>query len=368
MVSLAPVKDLVEVVLLSSAHSNSAGDTLSLPYAWQDNQWQRLVQLAADQKMPHALLLSGHSGVGKRHFAEAMGYYLLCLSPVNKVPCGRCKGCELNKAGTHPDLFVLEPEDGSRVIKIDQVRRLTEFVAKTSQQGGAKVSLINPVEALNVNAANALLKSLEEPSGDTVLLLVTQSPTQVMATIRSRCQLMEFGLPSRPESLAWLEPLAVGHDPQYLLDSVGGAPLAALQLLEDDTLEQLQSLVDGLLGLAHSRCTALELAAKLHRNELLPIIEFMMKWLQLGQKRSVAPLQGTHTDTEAELLDVLSTIPATIMYRFWDKMVIVKRQLLSASNPNKQLLLEELFMDWQALTKQSQKLAQSRQQMMNGLL
>ena len=360
---------MVEVVLLSSTHASSVGDNLSLPYTWQASQWQRLVQLAADQKMPHALILSGHSGVGKRHFAEAMGYYLLCLSPVNKVPCGRCKGCELNQVGTHPDLFILEPEDGSRVIKIDQVRKLTEFVAKTSQQGGSKIALINPVEALNVNAANALLKSLEEPSGDTVMFLVTQSPTQVIATIRSRCQQMEFGLPSREESLAWLEPLAVGHDPQYLLDSVGGAPLAALQLLEDDTLEHLQSLVDGLLGLAHSRCTALELAAKLHRNEVLPVVEFMMKWLQLGQKKAVIELQqGSHTDAEFELLEVLSSIPSTIMYRFWDKIVIVKRQLLSASNPNKQLLLEELFMDWQALTKRSQKLTQSRQQMMNGLL
>jgi len=354
---------------LNSAHSSSVGDKLSLPYAWQAAQWQRLVQLTADQKMPHALILSGHSGVGKRHFAEAMGYYLLCLSPVNKIPCGRCKGCELNQAGTHPDLFVLEPEDGSRVIKIDQVRKLTEFVAKTSQQGGGKIALINPVEALNVNAANALLKSLEEPSGDTVMLLVTQSPTQVIATIRSRCQQMEFGLPSREESLAWLEPLAVGHDPHYLLDSAGGAPLAALQLLEDDTLEHLHSLVDGLLGLAHSRCTALELAAKLHRNEVLPVVEFMMKWLQLGQKSAVVEVQqGSQTDAEFELLQVLSMVPAAIMYRFWDKIITVKRQLLSASNPNKQLLLEELFMDWQALTKQSQKLTQSRQQMMNGLL
>lgn len=354
---------------MNSTHSSSAGDGLSLPYAWQSQQWQRLVQLAADQKIPHALILSGHQGVGKRHFAEAIGYFLLCRSPVNKVPCGRCKGCELNQAGTHPDLFFLEPEDGSRVIKIDQVRKLTEFVAKTSQQGGVKIALINPAEALNINAANALLKSLEEPSGDTVLLLVTQAPTQVMATIRSRCQQMQFGLPSTEESLAWLEPLAVGHDPQYLLDSVGGAPLAALQLLEDDTLEQLQALVDGLLGLAHSRCTALELAAKLHRNEVLPIIEFIMKWLQLGQKRAVIELpQASYTDTEFELLEILSTIPAAIMYRFWDKIVIIKRQLLSASNPNKQLLLEELFMDWQALMKQSQKLTQTRQRMMNELL
>ncbi len=354
---------------MTSTDTSSGREALSLPYAWQEEQWQRLIRMSGDQKLPHALLLSGHKGIGKRHFAEAMASFLLCLSPVNKVPCGRCKGCELNLAHTHPDFFLLEPEEPSRVIKIDQVRRLTEFVSKTSQQGGRKVALINPVETLNVNAANALLKSLEEPSGDTVLLLVSQAPTQIMATIRSRCQQLEFALPSREQSLAWLTPLAVGQDPNYLLDCVGGAPLSALQLLDDDLLEQRQAVTDGLLGLAHSRTSALDLAAKLHRGELLPVIEAMMKLLQFGVRTgAVAEESTTHTPAEQELHEVLAVVPSTIMFRFWDKLVVVKRQLLGASNPNKQLLLEEVLMDWQALAKQSRKLTQSRQQMMNELL
>lgn len=354
---------------MTSTDNPNSREALSLPYAWQDEQWQRLIRMSSDQKLPHALMLSGHKGIGKRHFAEALASFLLCLSPVNKVPCGRCKSCELNLAHTHPDFFLLEPEAPSRVIKIDQVRRLTEFVVKTSQQGGRKIALINPVEALNINAANALLKSLEEPSGDTVLLLVSQAPTQVMATIRSRCQQLEFSLPSRELSLTWLTPLAVGQDPDYLLDCVGGAPLSALQLLDDDQLEQRQAVTDGLLGLAHSRTSALDLAAQLHRGELLPVIEAMMKLVQVGVRVSaVSPDSGKATASEQELHDVLAAVPSTIMFRFWDKLIVVKRQLLSASNPNKQLLLEEVLMDWQALSKQSRKLTQSRQQMMNGLL
>lgn len=345
---------------------------LAIPYAWQMEHWLRVGQQAADQKLPHALMLAGHRGIGKRHFALAFSYLMLCLSPINNVPCGRCKGCELNLASTHPDLYVLEPEDGSRVIKIDQVRRLTEFLAKTSQQGGKKVAIIQPGEGLNVNAANALLKSLEEPSGNSLLLVVSHEPSQVMATIRSRCQRIDFSLPSNAESLTWLAPLVVGQSPQYLLDCVGGAPLDALSLMDGDALEQRQVLSSGLLNLAYSRSSALDFAAQLQRGEPLVVVESVMQHVQRGLRAGALQVeeQALPTDEEQErqLERVLAAIPSAIAFRFWDKLVSVKRQLLSASNPNKQLLLEELLMDWQALTKQSRVIAQSRQQMMNGLL
>lgn len=349
----------------------SGGRTsLAIPYNWQMAAWRRLGDQCADQKLPHALLFTGPKGVGKTHFANALGFFLLCLSPVNGVPCGRCKGCELNLAGTHPDLFILQPESGSRVIKIDQVRRLTEFLGKTSQQGGRKVAIIEPVESLNVNAANALLKSLEEPSGSSTLLLVSHLSSQVMATIRSRCQQILFPLPAPEESLSWLEPLAVGQDAAWLLQCAGGAPLAALELLDGDALDQRQALAKGLLALAQSSGSALDLAAELQRGEALPVIEAMMQWLQRGLKQPFEQHGSSRelNDTEAHLRQFIASIPAVIVYRFWDKIVTVKRQLLSTANPNKQLLLEELMMDWQALARQSTQVAQSRQHVLNGLI
>ncbi|WP_439134757.1 DNA polymerase III subunit delta' [Pseudomaricurvus sp.] len=343
-------------------------ESLAIAYAWQMTFWERLSQQHLDQKLPHALMLTGHKGIGKFHFAKALGYYQLCLSPVNHVACGRCKGCELNQAETHPDFFVLRPEGTSRVIKIDQVRRLTEFLAKTAQQGGKKVAVIEPVEALNVNAANALLKGLEEPSGNSSLILVSHVPSQVMATIRSRCQQIAFPLPSTEESLTWLTPLAVGQDPAYLLSCAGGAPLAARDLLSGDALEQRQALATGLLSLADNSRSALDLAAELQRGEALPVIESLMQWLQYGLKRQMTEGVAVGNPNEDKLLALIGSIPSAILYRFWDKMVAVKRQLLSSANPNKQLLLEELMMDWQAMCRQSSQVAQSRQQVMNGLL
>ncbi|GAB3107456.1 DNA polymerase III subunit delta' [Aestuariicella hydrocarbonica] len=362
-------------------------ESLAIPYAWQMQPWERLCLQNGDQKLPHALMFNGQRGIGKLHFARALAVFMLCLSPVNRVACGRCKGCELNLAGTHPDLFVLRPDEGSKVIKIDQVRRLTEFFSKTSQQGGKKVAIIEPVEGLNVNAANALLKSLEEPSGDSSLLLISHVPSQVMATIRSRCQQLSFPIPNVKDSLAWLTPLAVGRDAAYLLDCAGGAPLAALGLLKGDELEQRQALADGLLALAEGLNSALDVAADFQRGEPLPLIEAIMQWLQLGLKQqqagqqydgqSLAASSQQLADTakqpdkslkEIQLIAIIAAVPHQILFRFWDKVVVIKRQLLSSANPNKQLVLEELMMDWQALTKQSVKISQSRQQMMNGLL
>ena len=340
-----------------------ADNNLDYHYSWQRTQWQRMEQQRANGKLPHALLLAGPAGVGKLQFARAKAHFLLCLSPIEDAACGRCKGCELNKAGTHPDLYSLQPEDKSRVIKIDQVRRLTDFVAKTSQQGGMKLIVIEPVEALNINAANALLKSLEEPSAGTLLLLVSHVPSQIMATIRSRCQQLEFPLPDRVEALEWLAPLASGLDPKYLLSCAGGAPVAALALMTGDQLEARQQLASSLIAIAQQQMSPLDVAAKLSKREPLEVLANVMQWLQLGIRQ-----QAHAAANIEEVVSLLEHVPQPIMFRFWDKLVALKRQLLSAANPNKQLLFEELLLDWQALVKQGARLSQSRQQLMNGLV
>lgn len=117
--------------------------------------------------------------------AERLMARLLCQQPQGLDACGGCKACMLLKAGSHPDNFVLEPEEADKPIKVDQVRELVAFVVQTAQLGGRKVVLIEPVEAMNVNASNALLKSLEEPSGDTVLLLVTHQPSRLLRLSRA---------------------------------------------------------------------------------------------------------------------------------------------------------------------------------------
>ena len=161
-------------------------------YPWQENLWQ---QLAGRAQHAHAYLLHGPAGIGKRALAERLMARLLCLSPSGLDACGNCKSCHLLAAGTHPDNFVLEPEEADKPIKVDQVRELVEFVVQTAQLGGRKVVLLEPAEAMNLNAANALLKSLEEPSGNTVLLLISHQPSRLLPTIKSRCVQQACPLP-----------------------------------------------------------------------------------------------------------------------------------------------------------------------------
>ncbi len=135
----------------------------------------------------------------------------------------------MSAAGTHPDLHRLSPEDKSRAIKIDQVRKLVGFATRTAQYSGYRVAIVAPAEALNRNAQNALLKTLEEPGGQTLLLLVCDQPTLLLPTIRSRCQQRILPLPPQEQALEWLQG-QVGESARSLLDAAQGAPLRALDL------------------------------------------------------------------------------------------------------------------------------------------
>ena len=127
---------------------------------WHAPLWQQFLALHRSGRLPHAMLLSGPRGVGKQRFAEALLGYLLCASP-GETACGQCHGCHMLAAVYHPDLLRVSPEEGKRQIRIDPIREVNAFVSQTAQQGGHRVIVLSPAEAMNVAAANALLKSLE---------------------------------------------------------------------------------------------------------------------------------------------------------------------------------------------------------------
>ena len=237
------------------------------PLPWQQDLWRELAGWRA--RLPHALLLHGARGAGKRHLMKAFAQLLLCESPIDASACGRCAGCALLAADNHPDLRWLTPaaqmpaaqmperadaEAGSdeapaetgvrskvkagREIVIDQVRRAGEFLSVSSHRGGRRVVLLLPAEALNAPAANALLKMLEEPPSGAVFLAVSDELDAVLPTIRSRCVLLRAPTPSRAEALAWLHSRGVAHAEARLAEA-GGAPLG---LDEDNTADDGQTL------------------------------------------------------------------------------------------------------------------------------
>lgn len=196
--------------------------------------------LAARATWPHALLLDGPRGIGKRTLALNLARGLLCESPAaDGLACGTCAGCRYVLAGQHPDLQMVEPfrlsDDGEveplDTIPVDRIRALIEWVQLTSHRGRAKVAVIVPAETMHSSAANALLKTLEEPPAATYLLLVAHQPGRVPATLRSRCRRMPAPQPDAAAARTWLEGEGVAAAASVLAQA-GGAPLAALAMAD----------------------------------------------------------------------------------------------------------------------------------------
>ncbi|HEX4329692.1 MAG TPA: DNA polymerase III subunit delta' [Burkholderiales bacterium] len=241
-----------------------------MSYRWLEPAWEQLQ--AQRERLPHALLIYGPPNIGKRELAEHFAQSLLCETPAaGGHPCGICNACRWFGDGNHPDYRAVLPEilqaadtetgaenaEGeagaksktpSKEIKIEQIRSLDTFFAIGTHRGGAKVVLLYPADALNQASANALLKTLEEPSAGTVFLLVSSRLDHLLPTIKSRTAKFAVAPPSPAAALAWLEQQGVA-DAQTALAEAGGAPLAALSKAEDEAAVEVRTmLIDALTG------------------------------------------------------------------------------------------------------------------------
>lgn len=202
---------------------------------WHQSAWRQFEQAIAAQTLPHAWLIHGPQGVGKFHLARQFAQLLLCESPGAKAACDVCRSCKQWHLATHPDYFQLSPEEDKKIINVDGVRRLGEFIYTTRHYAARKVALIHPVQDLNVNAANALLKTLEEPPAATVLILVGTQISRLPATVQSRCRQLPIARPASRVALDWLRQKTTNQATESILGIVLGAPLTALQMLQDET-------------------------------------------------------------------------------------------------------------------------------------
>ncbi|MFZ7096274.1 DNA polymerase III subunit delta' [Luteimonas dalianensis] len=259
---------------------------------WQQRMYERAVEALDSGRMGHALLLSGPERLGKRAVAERLAQYVLCTAKEGARPCGRCRSCELYAARSqrdplehrpdgslshpdghpmHPDAVFVSyawrmspsPQRQLTQVSVDQIRELSERLGKSAQYGGGKVAIIEPAEAMNENACNALLKTLEEPQPGRYLWLVAANPMRLPATIRSRCQRLEFRLPPREEALAWLG--AQGYDDRAAteaLDAARGHPGLAASWLRDGGMELRREVAADLAALARGELAPSEAARR----------------------------------------------------------------------------------------------------------
>ena len=224
-------------------------------FAWQTNQWRRLT--GDREKLAHALLLAGPPGVGKWHFAQALAAHLLCEGRhPDAAACGICNSCAWLAAGSHPDFRLVQPEisegdsnaedatdiaqppsrNSTGQIRIGQIRALEDFVFLGSHRHGSRIVLLAPAEAMNIAAANALLKLLEEPPPGVYFILVSSQPRRLLPTVLSRCQRTDFGRPEKAGAQVWLEGQGISPA-EELLDLAAGAPLTAVDWAAQGLLE-----------------------------------------------------------------------------------------------------------------------------------
>ncbi len=329
---------------------------------WHREALERL--MGRHPRLPHAILVSGRRGIGKVAFARELARSLLCESPIDRLACGQCPSCHWFGQSNHPDYREVVPEsaeegDGeggeadsgkeagkkSLVIKIDQVRAIREFVSLSTHRAGHRVIVLHPAQALQPAAANALLKTLEEPPPATVIALVSDRPARLLATIRSRCESVVLRAPERESALAWLK-AGGAQEPEAALALAGGAPLLAAELAQPEDREWRRRVVaelsrpDG----AH----VLAFAAGFDRALLERTLFVMQTWVHDLVRLKSAGEARHHVDSVAAL-------KAKARRARLDRLLALDRELLEArrlvSHPlNARLAAEHLMMAYNRAT------------------
>jgi DNA polymerase-3 subunit delta' len=321
---------------------------------WLLPAWDLLREARGADRLAHALLLAGPQGVGKRWFADLLARALLCAVPdTDGVACGRCAECHLTLAGSHPDLIRVgpDPESKSGEIGVDRVRDLLQRASLTAARAPLKAIILDPADQLSVSAANALLKTLEEPPGPAVLILIAEQAGRLPATIRSRCQLVKLALPDREMALAWLaaRPDRL-TDPEARLALGRGAPLRALFAMDDTTLARHRELRDGLLALAAGERDPVREADAWNALGAPLSLDWLGGWLcDLARLAATGPLAEPRVSGESpDFLPLAARLDGVGLHRLIQR--VLEARALMATTVNPLLMLESLLIDWCRLT------------------
>lgn len=332
---------------------------------WHAPIWDGLIERYHNSGLPHASLLLGNEGMGKRALAFRLAKFLLCQATDKKTAkrntyCGVCHSCQLMDAGSHPDYFICDQEAKGKQIKVDTVRKLNEFFSKTPQISACQVVQIYPIEAMNVNASNALLKTLEEPSGESYLLLMAERLGSVLPTIRSRTQRISFHPPKTEEALTWLA-ARLGNtskeDMVLALKQCAGGPLKAESWLRNGLLTQDISYAELMKTWLSGQQQLQDVSKSLVKFDLLDTInwwsgltlDIMKLGMGANELQISRPLQAEWVGQLAATVNKLKLL--TLQKNLQE---IAGRLAAGQGNYNTSLLLESLLLDWKQLFSQIQ--------------
>ncbi|MEA3276963.1 MAG: DNA polymerase III subunit delta' [Pseudomonadota bacterium] len=321
---------------------------------WHRGCWDTLRAARDADRLPHALLIAGPAGVGKRRLVSLFARSLLCQRLDSEgFPCGICRDCQLLAAGTHPDYLQIGPDEQgkSKEIRVDTVRRLVDADALTASRGVFKVILVDPAQQLNTAAANSLLKTLEEPAPGTLLFLISEQPGRLPATIRSRCQVLKVPVPAESVALEWLSGQAAGGVDLALLRLAQGAPLRALLLSETGQLAEREKAFSGFAAVGNGvRDPIAEAAAWSHREPAV-VLDWLSSWLS-----DMLRLTSGHPKPRLDNVDKVDVLRALAErlepaegHRFLRDILRARKRDHTTLNPL--LLYESLLVEWAGIAR-----------------
>jgi DNA polymerase-3 subunit delta' len=320
-------------------------------YPWQQKEWQHLVNSKARGQMPHALLIKGMEGLGKYHFAKCFAENILCQKE-GASACGECSTCQLLESNNHPDLTIIRPEEKNKAIKIDQIRELVADLGNTSQQGGYKVVIIDCADLLNIAASNALLKTLEEPAQNIIIMLISNHPAALSATIRSRCQTISIKTPSYAQALEYLKQHAPDVDLKLVLALAENAPLKALELAKEEDLQKRQEFFECLYGLQNKKMSSIQAAQQcMDMGFKSLLITLMHTTTDLIKIKLSASKNIINQDQLKELSQLASKTNLNNLLSYQTKLLTLSQYISRKINLNQQLTTETLVITWARLFK-----------------
>lgn len=319
---------------------------------WLHNNWRHLCDYRTQSRIPQALLITGNKGLGKRQLADQFAYSLLCATPDSHgYSCGHCDSCVLIKAETHPDLIRIEPAEPGKAIGIDSIRTVIADTQLKPQYDAYRVVLIDPADQLNKPAANAFLKCLEEPGERTVIILITEKPASLPATIISRCQKLAVETPARDTILAWLKQQKFDINPDVISVMTRNSPLLLKQYADEQYMALRNVCFNEWLAVAKKQANAVNIAENWIKLPQAELLLWLSSWIidLIKCFYSTKPDNFYNPDLISLLQELTGQLDLKGLYKLYD-LLLASRQRLD-TQINKQLMFEEILIRWSNLNR-----------------
>lgn len=316
-----------------------ANDIQNTPMEWHKKSWDRYIAARKQQKLPHAMLITGEQGIGKSLFAERLVKTLLCTDNKTDEACGKCQSCKTYESQSNPDFLKIDLLEDKTQITVDQIRSMNDFINYSRSFDAYKVILINQVDRLNINAANSLLKNLEEPSDNTVIILISSQFSRLIATIKSRCQRLHIASPTLAQTKEWLTQNSI--DTAQLSEQNLVRPLNALQI-ENSEIEKQESLYQDIAAIIHDEVNLIQVAKKYEKElSLADFIDWQLVLLKQLIKQKIIDVKNNKCNN---INNIENDFNLNTLWKIYHEIINQKQYI--HTSVNSLMFIENVLLLW----------------------